>query len=71
MKKIFILFFVSILLVSCGQKNKEWQWMVEEAWTIVNWYSDTLEWSVKDARAAKALIEKNQDKLKDNLKNIY
>ena len=71
MKKIVILLFVSILLVSCGKKNEKWEWMIEEAWVIVDEYVDTLEGSVIDARDVKQLIEWNQDKLQDNLKNIY
>ena len=71
MKNIFILLFVCLFLFSCGKKNEEWQWMIEEAWIIVDEYVDTLEWSIIDAKDVKQLIEWNQDKLKDNLKNIY
>ena len=68
MKKL-ILLLITLLLVSCG--NTEKQWVVEETWEIINDYADTLEWSIGDAKAVRNLMNNNQDKLKDNLNNIY
>ena len=68
MKKIIIL-LITFLLVSCW--NTEEQWVVEETWEILNDYVDTLEWSIWDAKAVRDLMNQNQDKLKDNLNNIY
>ena len=62
------LLFITFLLVSCWETEK--QSVVQETWEILNDYADTLEWTIYDAKAAKALIEANQQKLKDNL-NVY
>lgn len=69
MKKIIIKLFITILLVSCW--NTKDQWVIEETGEIIEWYADTLEWSIWDAKAVKALIEWNQQNLKDNLDWIY
>jgi len=56
-------------LVSCSWRNED-QSVIEETGEIIEWYADTLEWSVQDSKAVKELIESNQQNLKDNL-NVY
>lgn len=68
MKKIIILFIITFLLVSCNNNEKS---IVKDTTEIVNDYADTLESSVIDAKAATELINQNQQKLSDDLKNIY
>ncbi len=59
MKKILLLtsFF---LFISCST-NDEWQGVMEETWEIVDWYIDTLETSVQDAKDVKVLMEERQN----------
>lgn len=66
MKNIFILLLIVFTFVSCWKTDEET--VVEETGRIVNEYVDTLEWSIGDAKDVKALIEWNQEKLKDNLR---
>ncbi len=68
MNKILGLLCIAFLLVSCWETKE--QSVIEETGKIVEWYVDTLEWSIQDAKAVKALTEWNQQKLKDNL-NVY
>ena len=72
MKKLLLIFLLIFVLISCwSEEEKEKESMIKETWDIIEWYADTLEWSVQDAKAVKKLIEQNQEKLKDDLKNIY
>ena len=60
MKKILLLVLLSVLLIWCS-KNIEGQTMTEETGEIVDWYIDTLETSVQDAKDVKVLMEKRQE----------
>ena len=63
------LFFTTIifLLVSCTWSDKEW--VIENTVNTIDWYSDTLEWSVKDAKEVKSLLEQNNIKLENEIRS--
>jgi len=68
MKKIIFLILFSIFIFSCSW-NKE-QWIIKESGEIVNDYVNTLEWSIKNTKEVKDLMETNQNKLLENLNSI-
>ncbi len=70
MKKIITLILITFTLISCSWRNED-QSMIEETGEIIEWYADTLEWSIWDAKDVKNLIEWNQQNLKNNLDGIY
>ena len=45
--------------------------MVEETWEILNDYVETMDASVQSAREVQELMNQKQEKLKDNLKDLY
>lgn len=63
MKKIFIVVLCFCFLVSCNKKEE-----VKNEQEI-DWYTKTLESTLDDAKEVKALMEKNNEKLKNNLLN--
>lgn len=67
--KTFLLFALSVfILYSCSDNwDKS---IIKETSDITNWYVDTLEWSIKDAKDVKNLIETKDEKLKDELNNV-
>ncbi|MFK7780472.1 MAG: hypothetical protein QM490_05060 [Candidatus Gracilibacteria bacterium] len=69
-KKIIIFTLIIFLSTSCSGRNED-QSMVEETGEIIEGYIDTLEGSIGDAKDVRDLMNQNQDKLKDNLNNIY
>lgn len=60
MKKILLL-LLCLLFFSCNSDKKE-ESIIEETGEIIEWYFDTLEWSVKDAKDVKALYKKRNEK---------
>jgi len=68
--KIILFLLIWFLFTSCTWRNEN-QSMIEETGEIMNDYVDTLEWSIYDAKDVKALIEANQQNLKNNLDGIY
>jgi hypothetical protein len=71
MKKIIFLLIITFLIFWCSKTPKKEVWAIKEAGQIINDYGETLKWSVDDARAAKEAMDASQQKLQDNLKNIY
>ena len=69
-KKVLIIILSIFVIFSCSWEETKKESVIKESWEIIEWYVDTLEWSVQDARAVKELMEQNQQKLKDNL-NVY
>ena len=69
MIKILILLLITFSLVSCW--NTEEQSALEEAWEIIDDYVENMDASVQNAREVQELMNQNQDKLKDNLKDLY
>ena len=69
MIKIILLTIITILLVWCW--NSEEQSVVEETWEILNDYVENMDVSVQSARDVQELMNKNQEELKDNLKDLY
>lgn len=67
MYKILLL-LITFLFVSCWETNE--QSVIDETGEIVEWYVDTLEWSVTDAKAVKDLMDKNNNKLLKEINNI-
>lgn len=62
MKTIYILFIIFnflFILSSCSLPTRNWAWVVEDTKNIMNNYGNTLQWSVKDARAVRDMY--NQD----------
>lgn len=70
MKKVLIILLTIFVLFSCSNEEQEKESVIKETWEIIEWYADTLEWSIQDAKAVKELIEQNQQNLKNNL-NVY
>lgn len=57
--KVFIFLALSFGLFSCMETTKEDVWVIEDTKNIISDYGDTLQWSVKDARAVRDMY--NQD----------
>lgn len=68
MKNIFISLFLVLALFSCAKDDEKWY--IEETWEIIEWYADTLEWSISDAKQARDLINSQQDDLKENIEAL-
>lgn len=65
MKTLVVFILSSFLFFSCSDNwDKS---IIKETSDITNWYVDTLEWSIKDAKDVKALIEEKDNKLEDEL----
>ena len=69
MIKILLLTIITLFLVWCW--DIEEQSVVEETWEILNDYVENMDASVQSARAVQELMNQNQEKLKDNLKDLY
>ena len=71
MKKIKIIFIlIALLLIFSCSKNKDWKNIVEDTSDIIWWYSDTLEWSIKDARDVTKQYEEKNKKLEKDLNSV-
>ena len=76
MKKYILILLSTFLFLSCNQEEDN---TINETSKIYDWlytkivvdYADTLETSVIDAKNSVELINSNQQKLQDDLKNIY
>ena len=68
MKNIFISLFLVLFLISCSDEGKKWY--IEETWDIVEWYVDTLEWSIGDAKEARDLMNIQQGALNENIEAL-
>ena len=68
MKKYILILLSTFLFLSCNQEEDN---TINETTKIVVDYADTLETSVIDAKNSVELINSNQQKLQDDLKNIY
>ena len=68
MKNIFIWLFLVLALFSCTEDNEKWY--IEETWDILEWYVDTLEWSIGGAKQVRDLMNSQQDTLKEDLEAL-
>lgn len=62
MKKILIIGLL-FLLFSCW--NDSDTWVIEESGDIIEWYADTLETSIEDAREVRELMDDRYEDLWD------
>ena len=69
MIKRLLLIIITFSLISCW--DTEEQSALQEAWEIMDDYVENMDTSVQSARDVQELMNQNQDKLKDNLKDLY
>jgi len=68
MKKYIIIVLVLFLIISCWKKEEKW--IIEDSTKIIDNYTNTLEWTIKDAHDIKKIVDINQQNLQDKLDNI-
>jgi len=68
MKKYIIIVLVLFLIISCWKKENKW--IIEDSTKIMDNYTNTLEWTIKDAHDIKKMVDINQQNLQDELDNI-
>lgn len=65
--KIFIFLVLSFWLFSCMETTKEDVWVIEDTKNIISDYGDTLQWSVKDARAVRDMYNQDNEDLQKEI----
>lgn len=67
--KYLLVFLLSLFLFSCWTETEVS--VTEETTEIVNDYVDTLEWSIKDAKEVRDIMNLNNSNLENELNSIY
>ena len=52
-------------------KVNETKWIIEDTTDIIGGYSDTLQWTVNDARSIKESYDSKNQKLQEDIQNAY
>ncbi len=52
-------------------KINETKWVIQDTRETINDYTNTLEWSIKDAKAIKDLYDENNKKLQEDINKLY
>lgn len=68
MNKYILIFFSILFLFSCTEDKEKS--VIKESWEIIDWYADTLEWTIWDAREVKNILDWNNNTLWEELQNI-
>ncbi len=67
MKKIFLVLCFVFLLFSCWEENKEEKGIIEDTSDSIDWYVDTLEWSIHDARGVVDISNDRNKKMEEEI----
>lgn len=65
----YILLLLCFFLFSCDSSTNN-RSVTQETIKIVDWYTNTLEWSIEDSKAVRDLMNSNNDSLKNALQNV-
>ena len=69
MKKIFFTAFLVLLLISCNQEKQEKN-VIQETGESIDWYTDTLEWTILDAKDIANQENDRKEKLEEEIKSV-